>query len=56
MVINKEDLTLEALIISAGLWLLKNPEKKVKDFDLEYLINLKLKLETTYAKLQGSIH
>lgn len=56
MEFNKEDITLEALIISAGLWLLQNPDKKVADFDPEYLIYLKQNLETTYAEMQGSIH
>ena len=56
MEFDKEDITLEALIISAGLWLLQNPHKKVADFDPEYLTYLKLNLETTYAEMQGSIH
>jgi len=56
MEFNKEDITLEALIISAGLWLLQNPDKKVADFDTEYLLNLKLNLDSTLAEMQGSIH
>lgn len=56
MEFDKEDISLEALIISAGLWLLRNPNKKVADFDPEYLVYLKLHLETIYAEMQGSIH
>lgn len=56
MEFNKEDITLEALIISAGLWLLQNPEKKVNDFDSEYLTYLKLNLDSTLAEIQGSLH
>jgi len=53
---DKKDITLEALVISAGLWLLKNPEKKVIDFDTEYLLNLKLNLDVALATARGSIH
>jgi hypothetical protein len=56
MEINKDDLSLEHLIISAGLWLLQNPEKKVHDFDSEYVVHLKVKLETACAEMQGSVH
>ncbi len=56
MEFDKEDITLEALIISAGLWLLQNPNKKVADFDSEYLVYLKLNLDSTLAEIQGSIH
>ena len=56
MEFNKEDITLEALIISAGLWLLQNPDKKVADFDPEYLIYLKVNLDSTLAEMQGSLH
>ena len=56
MDINKDDLSLEDLIISAGLWLLQNPEKKVHDFDSEYLVHLKLNLDTAIADMQGSLH
>lgn len=56
MDIDKDDLSLEALIISAGLWLLQNPEKKVHDFDSEYLVHLKVNLDTAIADMQGSLH
>lgn len=56
MEFDKDDLSLEDLIISAGLWLLQNPEKRVHDFDSEYLVKLKLNLDTAVADMQGSLH
>ena len=53
---SEEDISLESLMIAAGVWLLEHRDKSVGDMDDEFICLLSLRLQKELAALHGELH
>ena len=53
---DEEDVSIETIIMTTAYMLVQDKSMKLKDFDAEFLLDLKLKIDDCYKESIGTLH